>query len=418
MKKLLNILKTLFSNQAVIDARSSKWFIPAIIFVLALFLPWIPTLSQGYTADCAALFLASGNQEIDKGIRYMMKEDYFKSSILVQKDGKGYYLDMNFAEKDYSLPEEFSYDEEYRGVNTKALYKGNYNDLAGIASPAIPNDRITSKQYDYYYDSIGVETTNVIDKSDMSTTSTPSSVVYEDIGRNTYLQVYFFPALSSTDDKAAQYIANFTYSVIFNIGADKKSVNFPHSYAIFGKDFINLAVYPLKSSRNNTQYSGAYSGDIRCGFNGKDCEPGTSLYNYLTENGTKEIDVAYKENFHKFAHEAGRPAYLKSVWFNVLFVSIAVTGSILVATVALIIINRRKVSLYRDTKWYQSLTEAILFSLTPAIIGMVIGFFNATYSIVAVAVCVLMRVFFVMSRICPPQENAGNSNKPLYQARS
>ena len=62
MKTITLLFKSLLSNQAAVDNRKMKWYFTLIVFLLAVFLPWIPFLSSGYRTDSSQVF-KSGNYE-------------------------------------------------------------------------------------------------------------------------------------------------------------------------------------------------------------------------------------------------------------------------------------------------------------------------------------------------------------------
>lgn len=422
MKKLGTILKSLFSNQAAIDCRKNKWYIGLAVFLLSVFLPWIPFLSQGYTSNTASFLTATANQDIDKGIKATFEKDYFKNNITITKNSSGSYcLSYNFTENDYSTSLD-DFDKEYIGENSKELFSTTFADESG--SDYRTNSTAYTKTYTgirctYYYDNISVETSNVIDNNtSSSTTSTSSSVVYEDNGRTTFLENYYFPTLNKSTTNYAQYLNNFITSVILRVGSDNKAQRYPHSYALWGQDFLIFAVYSLKSTTSSLSASGSYSGELTCGFDSSASLEGKTLYNYLTNDGKLSVTEAYKTNFVTLLHTAGRPAYLRSVWTSIGILSAVVVGAILIASLILLFMHKRKTSVYRDVNYFNCLNEAIYMMLCPSIIAMVFSFFNTSMTYVILAGALLMRVIFSMNKICPPpMDNGQGGSKPLYQAR-
>lgn len=426
MKKIGLIFKSLYSNQAVIDSRKNPWYLALIIFILSVFLPWIPTLSSGYTANTASLLTSTANQELDKGIKATIEKDYFKK-IMIKKDGENYYFSYNFEESDYTLTSTaVDFENEYNGTNDKELYKGvfsdqgegnNVNYYSSVTKYTKTHSEITD-QLTYYYDNISVETTNQIDPASNATSSTSSdSIVYE-TGRTTYLENYYFPELSMKTATYGTYLNNFVSSAVLRMDENNAANRYPHSYAIWAKDFVLIAVYPLKSTKSNISVSGSFAGDLNDAIINKGIVDGTSFYNYLTDNGDSKLSTAYTDKFASFMHEAGRKSYITSTWVNIGVLSAVVAGCILVASLLLLWFNKSKSSLYRESNYFHSLNEAIYMMLSPSLIGMVIGFFLSSYVYVIMIGAILMRVIFSRNKICPPAQMDGSSNKPLYQARS
>lgn len=420
MNKLKTILKSLYSNQACIDARKYPWYFAVIVFILAVFLPWIPGLSKGYTANTAALMTSTGNYELDKGFKQVLVSDYFKNGITVKSSEGKYilYYDLN----EYSSGEAGAFAEEYNGTNAKALYKGTFSDISGgssnISSTTAYSKEYSNKVYDYYFDNISVSTTGSMDFP--ATSSTSSSIEYENTGRTTYLEAFYIPELSLDDEKYSMWLNNFVTSVILNIGSDGKANSYPHSYTIWAKDFVMIAVYPLKSSKSSLSVAGSYTGIINDGFDGETIADGTTLYSYLAKDQGNDVLKIYEKGLSVYFNHAGRPRYLKSVWTQVGILSAIVAGSVLVCAVLLFLFSKSKSSIYRDsTNFWNAIAEGCYMMLTPSLIGMIFGFFSSQYVMVALIGAILFRTVFARSKICPPPMDNGNGgNKPLYQARS
>lgn len=411
--------KSIASNEAVIQSRHNSWYWTLIVLILTVFLPWIPYLSQGYTANTASLLTSSSNYEIDKGFKSMINSDYFQE-IKVKKDANGEYI-LDYAFSDATSTSDLTWDGEYSGTNTKSLYKGTYNDSSsGDATGYVTAP--TDLSMTYYFDNIAVSSSDVITLPTSSTTTTTSSSssAYEDNGRITYLEAYFIPGakLHSGDvDKTRSYLNNFVASIVLGLGSDSLATKYPHSYVVFGDDFVSLAVYSLKTAKSTISASGSYSGLINDGFGTDNVPDGTSFYTYIKGSDTK-LDDIYNNGFNHFFDQAGRPSYINSIWFNILVLSACTVGSILVASIILIIFSKRKTSLYRDsTNYWDACTEAINLALTPSILAFIFGWFAQQYVYVILIGIILFRAIFLINRYTPTP-NGTDDNKPLYQARS
>lgn len=424
MKQLLLILKGLFSNQAAIDCRKNKWYFTLITFIMTIFLPWIPLLSTGYTANTASLFTktASTNYDIDKGFKATINKDYFKEGITIKKDANGkYYFAYDFSNQ-YSEGSE-NYDNEYNGTNTKELFKSSFSDVSTgtnhVTSSTAYVKNYTNMTLDYYFDCISVSTADVIDPASATSSSTSSSTTYENNGYTYFLENFYIPDLSNTESNYIQYLNNFVSSVLLNIDSAGSAQAYPHSYAIWGKDFILVAVYPLKSSKSTLSVSGSYSGSINDGFNNVDVADGTTFYKYISESGKLSITETYTKGFAEFLNQAGKPAYLRSTWTNIGILSAVIAGTILVGSLVLLFFVKRRTSIYRDSNYFHCLTSAVHFTTTGSIFGFILGFFASNYVYFALVGATLIRIVFSLNRICPPAENNGQGgSKPLYQARS
>lgn len=424
MKKITTIFKSLYSNQACIDARKFPVWVSMIVLALSIFLPWIPSLSGGYTTNTSSFLTASKNCDIDKGFKATLASDYFKKITVTKDSNDKYILSYNFEESDYSTSTA-DFDNEYIGTNSKALYKGSFtdftsNDLTPYATvtsyTAVGKRSGLTESFTYYYDHIAVSNTETV-KIETSSTSSSSTIEYEDNGRTTYLQNFYIPELSMDTTNYNTYLNNFVSSVILNVSGQGACQRYPHSYAIWAKDFIFVAIYPLKSTKSSISVSGSYTGKVNAGFYNQTVASGTSFYSFLSNNETLTINELYNNNFATYLHEAGRPFYIRSTWINVGILSAVVAGSIIVAGLIILFMNKRKTSIYQEANVWHAFNTAIYLSLTPALIGMIIGFMSSTYQIMAIVGSLLIRIVFISKRIMPPVEPT-SSNKPLYQARS
>lgn len=425
MKNVIQILKSLFSNQAAIDNRKNKWYLTLITFIFIVFLPWIPYLSSGYTANTASLFTqtASSNYDIDKGFKATIVKDYFKNGVVIKKNSNNeYYFEYDFTNQYTESAGDF--DNEYLGTNTKELYKGTFSDTSGgtnhISSSTTYVKDYTSMKKEYYFDCISVSNSDVIDPSkSSSSTSTSSTIEYEDNGYTYFLENFYLPELSNTEEKYMTYLNNFVSSVVLNVDSTGKANSYPHSYAIWGQNFILAVVYPLKSSKSSLSVKGSYSGVINYGFNGADIQAGTSFYKYLSEDGKLSITDTYTKGFAEFLNQAGKPAYIRSTWMNIGILSAVVVGTVLVASLLLLFFFKRKTSLYRESNYLNAISSAVYFTSTGALFGFVLGFFLTQWVYFAIIGITLIRLIFGSNKICPPPAANGQSgSKPLYQARS
>lgn len=394
-----NLFRSIFSNQAVLDGRKTKWYFILAMFVLSIFLPWIPALSKGYQTDGSAFLTATNNNEIDKGFKTILGKDYFKN-ITIEQNADGSYF-LNYAalnDAAYYSEDEADFENEYNGTNTKELFRSEYTYTNATTK--------ATETHAYYFDCISVEKEEIAQPSTSATTST---VVYENNGRNTYLQAFFF----ADKNVSASWLSDFLMHIVFRYDDKNKPQRYPHSYALFNTDEIRVASFPLKTSLTATKAGSSYYGSVKVGF--KNVVTGTKLGAYLYSDSTS-VEAATKK-FQSFLYQASRPSTIKSVWYNCLYLTIFAFAAMLIASLILLFLNKRKTSLYRDTNYWECMKEAVLLSFSPCLISMAIGFMNFTYGVVAIVACILIRVVWISSKITPPPTQGGNS-QPLYQARS
>lgn len=410
MDNLKYCWQILYKNQAVVDGRKKPWYLSAILFVLGIFLTWIPIMSKGYTADNAAILTSSSNQEIDKGFNQIFQESYFRN-LKFKSSNNEVSLTMEGLD-DYASSDAGAYSNEYNGTNGKALAKGTFNDTATSTITNVSN----FTGVNYYFDCISVDNSTVINKG--STSSTSSSVTYEDNGRTTYLEAFYFPTFDMTQDKSTTFRTNFISRIILDLDSSNTPQNYPHSYVIFFPNEIDMVVYSTKSAKSNSSV-GSYSGSIRSAITPETASKYSSLYSYIytaDDGSTNTITKAYSK-FHDFMARGATAYAIHTVWVNIGLVTAATVATELLVAVVLIIMHKRKTSTSRDTNFWETCKEAVAVAFSPCVIGMCIGFLNFSYELTAIIGCIVLRLVWMSSKICPPATSSGD-NKPLYQARS
>lgn len=411
-----NIFKSLFSNQAALDNRKMKWYVTLIMFVLAVFLPWIPTLSSGYRSNGGAIFANKNNFEVSTALKHVIaEEDYFKTIKINNKDG-AYSLDMNglndeafYGER--SMDDKYIWDNELNGVSDKALLKDTYKDIQTpvITTPSnIKGDKI------YFFDAIGANVT--VTKTEKASDSAGTTTTTTTVERRVYLELYMFPELSAKNADTMQYLRNFTTTVVLNKDVNGVNHRVPHSYMILLQDYMEVYFYPFTATTATVAASGSYAGKLDEGFAKVDLNGATTLYDFMLSKGELNIQDGFTKNFIALTDGAAREYTIYATWMQVLTLTIAGAASILICTLLIFIFFKRKTSIYRDSNFFHAINTAVNMSITPALLSMIFGFFTSNYSMMAIIGCNLIRAVFVMNRICPPQ--TADTSKPVYQARS
>ena len=122
---LVNVFKSLISNQAAIDgSKESAWWIAAIFLVLSVILPLVPNFISLSNANGAS-FVSSYNYGLDSqmtAFAYTMKQEGVELKV---EGGKLHYYENDvekpekFVELDETYCGDYSrFDKEYRYVNT------------------------------------------------------------------------------------------------------------------------------------------------------------------------------------------------------------------------------------------------------------------------------------------------------------
>ncbi|MFA6829229.1 MAG: hypothetical protein WCR67_00760 [Bacilli bacterium] len=419
--------KGIISNQACIDSGKSPWYLSVIVFLLSLVLACIPLLSKGYTSNNATVFNASGNAEIDRGFKTVIASDYFKKFNIKSSDMT---LDMTGLDTMSDvLTSSTAIKDEYDGKNADyELAKGKFIDTVNgtdanfqgqlyASKTTTVTTEFTNKSAVFYYDCIHLPSDGTIDNptsTSTSTTSTSSSAEYENNGYTTYLMTYYLPTVSTEDDKYALFLNNFISTVILAYTSEGSITNYPHSFTLVTKDYIYLYVYALKSAVSNSAIA-TFGGNLRDGFSmDSSITSDTSLYAYLFSTDG-DITSAY-DKFMVLMNNSTRAAAITSLWINCGYLAAIYAGTILVAAAVLLYMHKRKTSINRDVNFLNTLFEAIAFGFIPAVLALILGFFNFTYAVMAIIGGVLIRIVWSSSKLTPPV--AASEDKPLYQARS
>jgi len=415
-ESFISIGKGLFSNQAVIDSRRLPWYWALLVFLLDFAIVWIPSLSKGYTSDPASFLTSAGNSGLDSGFKTAYHEAYFQN-ITIQ-DNKAF----SFGDLDsYSDLDAHAVENRWNfaGAEGKSLSKGTYADTGANYSGISGVSKTSGLSYDFYLDVIASKQ-NPIDSqtSSSSSATSSSSVVYEDTGYTTYLEIYVIPELvQENNDQFTTYRNNFLNYVILNRDPSNTTSTatgrFPHSSLILGKDNLTLVVYPLRSAKTNSALA-SYAGYVPDGFAKMPAESGQKLVDFLgvTEK-TSDDAAAYQKMESLFGH-AARQSQILATWQNVGIISAIMGGAILVGAIILLIMEKRKTSVVKTTV-FGAFAQSINLMLVGAILSMALGFMNATYSFMVIVATVLLRIMWMANRITPPPTA---DDKPLYQARS
>lgn len=412
----MKIGKGLLSNQACFEAGRMPVYWSILIFIISVVLTWVPVLKTGYTTDNSAIFDAAGNAEVDKGVKAFLQQDYTSKFIIKSEDKM---LDMSDA---FSGRETADYTNDNATKKIKGeittLLKGSYKDDSRTDS-YVKKENVTGDTFDFYFDSFATKKSSQIDKPASSTTTNTSnknnsqSYDYDDSGMNVYLMTYFFPELSTNYKKFNQYFQNFVYNEVFNLNAEGKMQNYPHSFLFLTKDTFIVYIFNLTSYKN-MNITSSFVGTLPSAF--KNVTSDIDFVSFL-KAGDKNMNItdSYK-NFRKAMNDATRDSAILKTWNNVLTLSIIDVVVVLLAAIILLIMHKRKSSIMRDVNFLNTFNEACTFFVTPAILGMALGFMNSSYAYMVIIAGVLMRIVFGSSRLMPPV--GSEQDKPLYQARS
>ncbi len=420
MGNLGYIWKQNYSNRASLEGRNKSWWIAVILFIVGVFLPWIPCLTSGYLEDSSDFATATQNYEIDKGLLQLVDQDYLSELEFDTYDNGDVKFSFDTEGLDsYSSTE--SYSEEYYNTSESVLFKGTYSDTAAFACGYVTtNEDETNLSATYYYDCLATPNTDLIDQSE----TYEATEDVEEIDIDIRLQVYFLLLddliENEADSDVEQYINNFIYSVILDLNSSASAYgNYPHSYLIVTPQNMYMALYPVVNSTTTSSALDTYSGTTKSAFNNIVYdENGNQVYSDLRaylyrETGATAYD-AYTNILTMF-NQSSRELNIYNAWFNCLIETICYVASVIVAVVVVFIMAKRKRSIYRDMTFFGATKIGLALPFSSGIIAMVVGFFSLSFSFAVVPICIVLRLFFMSSKIAPPPEQ---NDKPLYQARS
>ena len=412
MENLKYLFKSLFSNKTIVEGRHKPWYFAIIFFILGVVLTWIPVLTSGYTTNNSTFFTISSSQEADRGLNYMLSQQYFQEGITIAEDpNDSDKLALNLTGVD-SFARDDTWNNEYDGVidNGKPLIRAEFTD--NNDSFLHNNIAPTNLTNTYYFDAVAVDTSDSIDQNNSSTSST--SDTENTSKRSIVLEIYFLPDvyITSGNSQMSNYFSNFISGIILGVNNAGDATRYSHSYIIFTPDSISIAVAPLVSSVGGA-FVHAQSGYINDGLKYLKAETGNTLYSYLNnvENKTR------LEAFADFFHNTAKQSQITSVWINIGILSGVVVGLELLSAVVIFFLHRRKTSAYKDVNFWTAMKEAMTLGFTPCILGMALGFMGFVYNITLVVSGILLRTVWINNKISPISTD-NNSNKPLYQARS
>lgn len=402
--------KGLISNQACLESGKMPFYWAILIFIVSVVLTWIPFLKSGYTTDNSKVLDSSNNAEIDKGLKSFLNADYTKKFV-INSDSK--ILDMTDGFNGITT-ESISSDNLTKKLNGEitTLLKGTYNDNGSKTDSYVKTP--TNLSFDYYFDSFVTKKSDLIDNSTTSnTTSSSTTYDYDKSGLNVYLMTYYFPTLSTKEEKALSYFQNFVYNEVFNLNAEGKMQNYPHSFMFLSQDSIAIYIFNLNSYKN-MNITNTFSGKLNEAFASV-----TSDINFITylNKGNESISINdLFTNFRYTLNDSAKLTAIYKVWMSILMLSCIDLGTVIVAAVILLIMHKRKSSIMRDVNFLNTLIESCCFFVTPAILAMAVGFFNTSWAYMLIIGGVLIRIVWSSSKLMPPV--GSEQDKPLYQARS
>ncbi len=405
------IFKSLYSNKTIVQERHKPWYIAVIFFIVGCVLTWIPVIYSGYTTDNSSFFTGTSSQEVDRGLQYLLEQDYFQNGIIINQYSDGeFYLNFDGLDnEEYSREDEWN--NEFDGVDeTEAPLA--INEFTDSDSSFLHSSYdATNKTINYYFDAVAVDTTDFI-------TDVESDDDEEIDDRSVILEVYFLPDVLVQDDLDgdtwSQFLNNFISGVVLGTNSSGTVTRKSCSYIIFTPDVVSIAIAPINSDVGDS-YSSSSTGYVDDGLVAIGATEYTTLYSALTDLIDGSDITSVFDAFASFFHNAVQITNIFSTWMNVAVLCGVVAGLELISSLFLFFMHRRRVSAFKETNFIVSLKEGMTLGFTPCLLGMIFGFLGFTYNLMLIIAGILLRTVWMNNKICPP---ASQDDKPLYKARS
>lgn len=392
------LLKSLYSNQTIIDGRRRPWYWAVMFFVLSIFLMIVVPMSQTYLSDGTSYFSAGNDCEVSRGLYQLSQNELFQNL---------YIEDGELKDKTSTLADNAFYDES-----------------------ATSADETFFKATDIYYATPGVGTA-------ISTPPDTDFVYYgyisNDDGSNVrvaILSVYStnLDPLNSSDD-ASELSTLINQKILRNIDENGESItsNLPvnRSFMIFTptglyiymysplptNNYTEDAEYPLASS--STTYSSYFVGSFQkidyFDFAELEC---TEAYTMPTEGNDSE----FAQKWYPFLSETYYPIRNKTLWTQLGIVMGVTAGAILLAGLVIWLFTLgRKNLLHKNCTLWEGIKMAATLSFTVALIGCFLYFLGSAYAWMFGAMGLILRTMWLIMKTTG--SNAQSDQKPLYQAR-
>ena len=416
---IFNTLKSLFSNQAVIDGRRKPLFFIIILSILFTFISWIAPLSVGYTTKSANFLNTINNNGIDHGFKMALNKEYFDDISLAGEGNQKYFtfntssLDTSSDTSDNSVTKKTI---DFNSPENLSLAKGTFVDSkekkvdysSSTGQIIYPNSEsiksFSDTQFTFYVDSLRTNKLNLIDNNFETSDEVMKDYVV-------YLEVYILPELSAYSDEFALFQSNFLTTLIYNTNNEGAPQKYPHSVFVICKDAFRLISYPIGNLIKNTNPSANYFGYTGSAFN-KVENSSQTFKKYLYSNG--QSDTSAFETLVYTLNEGSFVINVKQAWINIGIMSGVALGSMLVTSLLVFLLERRKTSIVKSNL-YEAFVQGVTLCTTPCLLSL-LGFMSFSFGIIGLAGFALMRVLFMNSKISPPR--ASDKVKPLYKAKT
>lgn len=389
------LLKSLYSNQTIIDGRKRPFYWALMFFVLSIFLMFVVPLAQGYQNDGTAIIQPQSDQGLGIALTQLSKDERFQNLYI--EDG---------VLKDHTLTGEGSFAQEPNPGETNFF---SQTDLAkavlGTGTSQVDATIPFDSSYQYF------------------------SEVTDNEGHEYRLSLLrvFSTSLDPNASKAElQELNDLMNAMIFRSGeegdtgylaAENRPVN--RSFIIFTPTDYYIYIYPLLPSISDSDEPTASNSSSATVFHGVfSAFKGTFEFSSLACEGPyiPEKNNELVQKWKPLITTSYIPVRNASIWLQVGITIGVSAGLILVCglLIWLFTLGRRNL-LHRDCTLWQGIKMSSTLSFTVAIIGMIGYFMAPLYSWMFGIMGMILRTMWLIMKTTGSRTT--NNNKPLYQAR-
>lgn len=404
MATLKYLLKSLYSNQTIIDGRKKRWYWAIMFFVLSCVLMVIPVLSKGYTSSGTVILDPANDNGVVQGLYQLAKNDSFKDLYIGNDaNGTGTLKTEKKADTllDQSNPDSFVNSPFYASTNIDTKNPSG-------SQPVKPDD--------------GFVFNITVSGKDGVQQTVPALTVY-----STNLN----PLVSAQ----ATQLSDVINKKIFLQGTEYETKIVRRSFLLFTPtefflySFAPLPTAPTTNDTTNTSGSAtesyASSSMTPTVFTGT-FESFSNLYDANGKYSFASLEVTEPlaidnanviKAWGPFFQTAYVPLRDRQTWTTFGIVLGGTAGAILLMGLMIFLFSLgRRNLLHKDCTLWQGLKMGATLSFTCALIGMIAYFFQPTYGLMFGAMALILRTMWLIMKTSGGGYS-GKENKPLYQAR-
>lgn len=395
------LLKTLYSNQTIIDGRKRPWYWSIMFLVLSVLCIILPIIGTGYTNDGTSIINPSADNGLSQGLYRLSQDDQFKN-LYVNEDG---------ILCDSSI-ENTENQEFYNNTSDTSFFHSTNLETANVPDKGITSGQASAttplnEKYSYKINvSNGDAAVNVILLNVFSTSIDPNTSSNNSDAFNSLVNEQIFRAEGENGLIAECRPVNRSFIVFYPSGFTIFS--FPPLPSIYPGDGDNASTLPTAGSNTSyTSFTGTFDHLKDFHFSELVC---------TEDYGPIDTGSEFFTKWNPFIEKSFLTIRDRSTWINVGIYGGCTIGAILLCglVVWLFTLGRRNL-LYKNCSLWSGLKIGMTESFTVAIIAMIFYFLNPTYCLVIGAMGLIMRTMWLIMKTTGGAR--GQDSKPLYQAR-